>query len=179
MALLAPTSYLMDYENAERRRHPAIFGEAPSSAQLGPPLLARIYRDQLLDARTRSHYIELEQSFISLRDQLSALRSVKPGWDGYHAPAPNETTLAAAEAALNTFRSLNARPTAVLPSADGGVGICFTHNERYAHIEFENSGDAWALMYGSAGAPESWKLPSNDIESIRAAWTRISAYLQS
>ncbi len=179
MALLAPPSQIMDYENAERRRHPAIFGEAPSSTQLGPQRLDEIYLAQLLATSARSRYVELEQAFISLRDQLSALRSIETGWDSYRAPAPNEVALAAAEEALNTLRMLNARPDGVLPSADGGIGICFTQRGRYAHIEFENTGDVWTLMYGPTGTPDSWQLPSNNINSITAAWTRISAYLQS
>ena len=179
MALLAPPSQIMDYENAERRRHPAIFSEAPSSAQLGPQRLDEIYLAQLLASSARSCYVELEQAFISLRDQLSALRSIETGWDSYRAPAPNAVSLAAAEAALGTLRMLNARPDGVLPSADGGIGICFTQGGRYAHIEFENTGDAWTLMYGPTGTPESWQLPSNNADSITAAWARISAYLQS
>lgn len=169
----------MDFENAERRRYPAIFREAPSSRQLGPEPLDKIFLAQLLATSARSYYVELEQVFILLRDQLSALRSIEAGWDSYQAPAPNEIALAAGEEALNILRGLNVRPAGVLPSADGGIGICFTLSGRYAHIEFENTGDAWTLMYGPTGTPESWQLPSTNIDSISAAWTRISAFLQS
>jgi hypothetical protein len=179
MAHIAPPPpRLLDYENAERRRHPAIFREAPSSAQLGPDQLDLMYLSQLRAASDRSRYVELEQAFSQLRDQLSALRSLAAGWDGYRAPAPNEVAFAAAEAALGTLRRLNVRPAGILPSSDGGIGIYFSQNERYAHMELVNDGDTWVLMYGPAGTPESWQLPSSGADSIRDAWTSISAYLQ-
>ena len=177
MAFLASVQ-LADYENAERRRHPAIFLELPPSAQFGPQKTDEIYLRQLRASAERSRYVELEQAFTSLRDQLVTLRLLQNGWDSYRAPAPNGTALLAAEAALDVFRSLNVQPTAVLPSADGGVGICFARDQSYAHIEFENTGDAWVVVYGPNKSPETWQLLTRDIISLRAAWNRISAYLQ-
>jgi hypothetical protein len=177
MAYLA-SSQIMDYANVEKRRHPAIFHEAPSSAQLGPDRLDEIYLNQLRAARALSRYTELEQAFTSLRDQLSALYTLRPGWDSYHAPVPNAFTIESAERALNVLRRANAKPTAVLPAADGGVGICFVEKQRYAHIEFANDEEVWVLMYGPTGSPESWRLPSSNVDAIGEAWSRISAYLQ-
>jgi hypothetical protein len=169
MAYLAPApAQLMDYENAERGRHPAIFREAPSSAQLGPHRSDEPF----------SWYLELEQAFTSLRDQLSTLRALGVGWDGYRAPAPAATALEAAQRALAVLRLVNAKPSAVVPAVDGGVGICFVKENRYAHLEFANDGDVWVLMYGPTGSPESWQLASGDTGSIREGWTRISAHLQ-
>jgi hypothetical protein len=171
----------MDYDNAEKRRHPAIYGEVPSSPQLGPEgtWTERVFLSQLLAASNLSRYVELEQAFTLLKDQLSRLRTLKTDWDSYRAPAPNEGALAASEAALGVLRSLNVQPTAILPSADGGVGICFTQNQRYAHIEFENSGGTWVLTFGAETPAQTWQLPSNNEESIREVWGRISASLQS
>src|SRR5450756_1913049 len=132
MAYLAPAQ-LMDYENAERGCHPAIIREAPSAAQLGPHRLDEPY----------SWYMELEQAFTLLRDQLSALRALGVGWDGYRAPAPAASALEAAQRALTALRLVNAKPSAVVPAVDGGVGICFVKEDRYAHLEFANDGDAW------------------------------------
>lgn len=178
MAYLNPAQ-LMDFDNAERRRHPAIYREVPSSPQLGPGPTDRMFLGELLKASAQSRYLELEQKFAALRDQLSNLRSLETGWDSYSSPVPNAAAMAAADAALYVLRGLNAQPTAILPSADGGVGICFIQSEQYAHIEFENSGDAWALMYGPNNPPETWQLVSDDVGSIRDAWSRISARFQS
>jgi hypothetical protein len=169
----------MDFENADRRGHPAIFSEAPSSAQFGPVRLDAIYLGQLRATADRSRYMELELAFTSLRDQLSSLRALGAAWDGYRAPAPSAPALESAGRALRLLRVANAKPSVVLPSADGGVGICFVEEQRYAHMEFTNDGEAWVLMYGLTGPPESWQLHSGDADSISEAWNRISAYLQS
>ena len=158
MALLS-SAQMASYDNAERRRYPAIYREVSSSHQ--------------------SRYIELEQAFAALRDQLKKLRLLRANWDTYGAPAPNDVALAAADAALRMFRVMDVLPTRVLPSADGGIGILFTEREQYAHIEFENSGDTWVLIYGSNNPPITWQLPSGDPDSLREAWDRISASLQS
>jgi hypothetical protein len=177
MAFLAPQ--LVDFENAERRRHPAIFLELPPSAQFGPQKTDEIYLEQLRASAERSRYVELEQAFTSLRDQLVTLRSLENGWDSYRAAVPNRVALGAAEVALDVFRSLNVQPSAVLPSADGGVGICFTRDQGYAHIEFENTGDTWVMAYGANKAPETWQLLVRNANSLKGAWNHISAYLQS
>jgi len=178
MACVLPYHQL-DYENAERRRYPAIFREAPSSRQLGPQPLDEIYRDQLLSLTVDSRYFELEHVYTRLRDQLAALRLLPDGWDGYCAVAPNEVSIDIASRAIDVLRKANADPTAILPAADGGAGICFMKDEHYAHIEFGNSGEAWALMYGPSGPPQTWQLGSTNADAITATWTRINAYLQS
>ena len=179
MAQLAPTQ-LMDYENADRRRHPAIYCEAPSSHQLGSlNNLDYIYLNILRASADRSRFVELEQTYTQLRDELSKMRAQRAGWDGYDAPSPNDAAIEASEQALTVLRSENAKPTAILLSADGGVGICFVEQDRYAHMEFSNSGEVWVLMYGPHGDPETGQLPSSDAASIREGWTRIRAYLQS
>lgn len=173
---------LMDYDNAQRRRHPAIYGEVRSSPQLGAEgaeRTDRIFLKQLVSVAFGSRYIESEQRFNALRDQLTKLRHVGANWDGFDAPPPDADAIAAAESALNILRSLNALPTDVFPSADGGVGICFIQNERYAHIEFENSGGTWVLMYGPEKPTTTWQLRSNDADSFAGAWNEISANLQS
>ena len=178
MANLLPP-HLMDYENVERRRHPAIYREEKSSAQLGPVRLDKIFLNQLLKTSAASRYMELEQTFSELRDELKAVGTLKADWDSYDAPVPTATAVESADRALAVLRSLNAKPSAVLPAADGGVGICVVEEQRYAHLEFANDGDVWVLMYGPTGSPESWQLRSNDTDSISEGWTRISGYLQS
>ena len=172
MAYLAPAQ-LMDYENAARGRHPAIFREPPSSAQPGPRRLDELYLKQLRATSEGSWYMELEQAFTLLREQLSALRALGAGWDGYRAPAPAASALKAAQRALTVLRFVNAKPSAVVPAVDGGVGICFVRESRYAHIEFANDGDVWVVMYGPTGSPESWRLASSDTDSITQGWTQI------
>jgi len=167
-----------DYAVADRLRHPAIFGEMPSSAQVGPPRVDLLYREALLNAARHSEFNRRAQKFAALNDALARLRCCAFGWDGYDAPVPNANSIAAAENALRVLQRLNAEPAAVLPSADAGVGLCFTDNDRYAHIEFLNNGEAWALMYGQTDEPQSWQITANEDDGVRQAWNRISAFLQ-
>jgi hypothetical protein len=178
MPLLAPL-HLTDCENIERRRYPAIYREAPSSAQLGPDRLDVRFFNELRTVAINSRYTELEQAFSQLRDQITFLRSLSADWDSYGAPAPDMQSIDAADRALRTFREQNEKPTAVLPTTDGGVGICFVRGQFYSHIEFTNEGEVWAVMYGPTGQPESWQLPSSNPDSLIEGWTRISAHLQS
>lgn len=180
MAYATP-AHLVDYGGAERQRYPAIFTgvfrEVPPPPQLGPERTEEIFLSQII--AVRSHFVQLEQAFTELRDQLSRLRLLPTGWDSYGAPSPNETSLNAAETALSTLRRMNVQPTGIMPSSDGGVGIFFVRGDRYAHVEFENSGDTWVLMYGSDEPPKTWQLHTNDERALREAWGRISASLQS
>lgn len=178
MALLHP-SHLIDYDNTEQRRHAAINCEVRSSPQLGGERTEEIFLKQLQSVARGSRYVELEQQFNSLRDQLAMLRFMKPEWDINRTPVPNDVAISAAESALGVLRSLNALPTDILPSADGGIGICFIQNGHYAHIEFENSGEIWALMYGPETPAATWQLPSDDVSALAAAWDNIRANLQS
>jgi hypothetical protein len=172
MAFLSTTA-LLDYDNTDRR-HPAMYGEVASS---GPADLNFPYLDQLQLSAAMSQFVQVEQWYTSLRDQLNLLRGLRKGWDSYSAPTPNELAIEAANQALQTLRTLNATPTAILPSADGGVGICFSSRDRYAHFEFLNIGEVWVLTYGTIGSAETWQV-SRGPDSLTGAWTRISAYLQ-
>jgi hypothetical protein len=164
---------------ADRRRHPAIYREMPSSAQAGQDRVDELYLKELLETARNSEFTRRAQRFAALADDLAELRNSIIGWDGYDAPTPNENSLAAAENGLRFLKAINAEPTAVMPSADGGVGLCFMRNDRYAHIEFLNNGETWALMYSQMVEPQVWQLATNDDDSVGRTWTRIGAFLQS
>ena len=167
MAFLSTTA-LLDYDNADRR-HPATYGEAASS---GPADLNFPYLDQLQLSAAMSQYVQVEQWYTSLRDQLILLKGLHEGWDSYSAPAPNELAIETADRALKTLRALNAAPAAILPSADGGVGICFSGRDRYAHVEFLNIGDVWVLTYGMiTAAPVRSATSARCERSTRTAWS--------
>lgn len=179
MALLIPVDDLSDLMNADRRRHPAIYGEAPSSNQLGPDPTASRYLAELLESANGSASMRIEQAYSSLGDQLSSLKMLESGWDSYSAPKPSDSAINATEQALQDLRRLYAEPAAVMPSADGGVGICFVKGRRLAQVEFLNNGEAHALMYGGEGSPQAWQVPLERTDGIKQTWMTISAYLQS
>jgi hypothetical protein len=176
MALLVPTLY--DSISLDRR-HPAVYAEAPSSVQLGPDPIDRMYLKELLDAASRSASIRFEQLYSELFDQLVSLTRIERGWDSYSAPKPNPLAISTTKRVLEALRHLNAEPVAIMPSADGGAGICFMQGEKWAQFEILNNGEAHALMYGGVGSPQAWQIPIDQTDAVRQAWTRIGAYLQS
>jgi hypothetical protein len=165
-----------DLVNADTRRHPAVYGEAPSSGQLGDPQIDVIYLREL-QATASSTAIRREQLYSCLRDQLQSTAGLRRGWDSYSADAPTPLARRAAERALEILRHLNAEPVAILPSVDGGIGICFNNGGKYAQLEFLNDGEAHALLYGGPGNPQAWQINLAEEDSLREAWNRIGAYL--
>ncbi len=107
---------------------------------------------------------------------LSAAKLQKD-WDSYSADAPTPLAINAAERALEILRHLNAEPAAVLPSADGGVGICFNNGGKYGQLEFLNNGEAHALLYGGVDGPQAWQIDLTEPDAMREAWKRVRAYL--
>jgi|ERR1035441_2581592 hypothetical protein len=165
-----------DLMNADKRRHPAIYGEAPSSGQLGDPQIDAIYLREL-QASASSGAIRREQLYSSLRDQLLSTAGLRKGWDSYSADAPTPLARRAAEKALEILRHLYAEPAAILPSVDGGIGICFNNGGKYGQLEFLNDGEAHALLYGGPGDPQAWQINLAETDALREAWKRIGAYL--
>jgi len=172
---------IADLMNVDKRRHPAIFGEAPSSGQLGEPqidaiyLLDAIYLGEL-QASATSETIRREQLYSKLRDDLRLLERLEAGWE-HEVEAPTHLARREAERALEIFKHLNAEPVAVLPSVDGGVGICFNNREKYGQVEFLNNGEAHALLYGGPVGAQAWQINLGETNALREAWKRISVYL--
>jgi hypothetical protein len=174
MAILVAA--VMDQMSADRRRHPAIYAEAPSSAQQGLPEIDAIYLNELHSAASSSTF-RTEQIYFALLDQLRSTANLQPGWDSYMAEAPNPLARRAAEKALEILRHLKAEPAAVLPSADGGIGICFNNGTKYGQLEFLNNGEAHALIYGGEPAPQAWQIDLSQRDALTEAWKRIGAHL--
>lgn len=167
-----------DYLAADRRRHPAIYLEAPSSATIDPSRPTdRAFLTALQDLASGAIYVQVEQAYNARLDELSRLRVLENGWDSYGSAPPTEAAISLATRSLEALKQFLAIPAAIRPSNEGGVGVCFTEGAKYAHIEFLNNGEAYAVMYGSSDDPQVWEItePGN----AAAAWTRIRAYLQS
>jgi hypothetical protein len=146
----------------------------PSIAYLLADTPSRIVGASLYIPAT-AHVPEAIQAMISALDELSQLND---GWDSYDAPKPN---LAARESARHVLEILNGHnrlPTAVVPSAEGGVGFAFSGKaNRYADIECLNSGEMLAVISDRVSEPEVWTI---GIESTLAdTIERISTFLDA
>ncbi len=93
----------------------------------------------LLSDKTRE---SRDSASAELMKQLGALRSLKPGWDSYDAPPPHQQAIESARDFLGSVLASESAPAParVCASVEGGVGIVFQRDSRYADVEFLNDG---------------------------------------
>jgi hypothetical protein len=111
------------------------------------------------------------------RRRVYALANLRQNWDSYGAPVPNERSIANAIRVLDLLESLNLDPTRILPSAEGGVGICFVREDRYADIECSNDGEVLGVYYVGAQMPALLETDGTDA-SVSAALERIRNHIR-
>lgn len=102
------------------------------------------------------------RKFEALRTSLSKLEHLQANWDTYNAEAPSPGAIGRAENALSVIEEAGYIPSAVVPSGEGGVAICFSHKWGYADIEFFNSGETLAVAYRTNEDPEVWTLDDSE-----------------
>ena len=109
-----------------------------------------LYRQSNAKLRERSRISEflrvVEQQRL-LDQQIQKLRGLHRGWNSYDAEVPNATAFERTDQVLATAREHRIDVTRIVPSADGGIGICFVAGNRYAHIEASNDGELTLVMF--------------------------------
>ncbi len=118
----------------------------------------------------------LEERYSKFYQQLKRLEELKSKWDGYSAEKPNNLAISKARNILNTLRELDISPRAILPSAEGGVAICFTEGNRYADIECFNDGD---ILIGLSDPQSSPKVYETSMDNINKEILNIHGYLEA
>lgn len=135
--------------------------------------------DQLLqevfEESRESEYWRLFHLFTQARNQLHELALLGPNWDSYGAEPPNERARNAAETVLALLKATSLPPTRVVPSSEGGVGICFVDEDRYADFECFNDGEILAVRYRGTEEPIVWEVTLGE-EPIKAAIEQIRAH---
>lgn len=106
------------------------------------------------------------------------LRGLANGWDSYEAPAPNEWSVALADKFLDLLITEQLYPTSIMASAEGGVGVCFKVRDRYADLEFMNSGEVIGVRYEGKTQPTVWETDSSP-NALSESIKYIREYLQT
>lgn len=117
--------------------------------------------EQYYDAMLYREFWTIRQAlrkFEALRSSLSKLAHLPANWDTYNAEAPNTWAIQRAGSALSVIETAGYTPSAVVPSGEGGVAVCFSNESGYADIEFFNSGETLAVAYRANEDPEVWTL---------------------
>lgn len=110
--------------------------------------------------------------------RLAQLRAVQENWDSYGAPAPNAASIESARHVLDLMDLNDLIPTQILPSAEGGIGICFVKGDRYADIECSNDGEILGVYYTGKEMPRLLETDSTD-SSVKNAIQKIRDHLEA
>jgi hypothetical protein len=115
----------------------------------------------LIESRDSSEYVRRKIAQIELCAMMNQLASLPPNWDTFETERPSQQAIAAATGIAESFINFGLVPDAIVPSAEGGVAVCFLRNQKYADIECLNSGEVLAVRYSSQDDPQAWAVRAN------------------
>jgi hypothetical protein len=141
-------------------------------------VLARYRRNEtdILASRQGSSFIRRMMIAWQMREKLLEAARVPHDCDSLCAEPPNRSAVAIAADVLASLVRSDLVPDGILPSAEGGIAICFVQGDKYADIECLNSGEVLAVTSTRHERPYVWSLDKNSVDSDSAAQT-ISTYL--
>jgi hypothetical protein len=132
----------------------------PTSGSL-PIEVTRISREREL-AYLLNMY--LRPKFQKAQKDLNDMSDLSWNWDTYGADPPAPQTINQALELLVHLEQRSFAPTRVVPSAEGGVAVLFTRGDRYADIEFLNTGEVLAVTYAGKAEPDVWEIAQEPLE---------------
>ncbi len=153
----------------------------PKYEEIASDSIAAGYRAmaaEMVEARERSEYLRRELTRTEVRKRLAGLVRLRGNWDTYGSEAPSRDSVEAAGKIAEACIDEGLYPDAIVPSAEGGVALCFVRHGRYADIELFNSGEILAVRYSKDEDPVSWTVEKNlgaTYDAIRAISKYISA----
>lgn len=107
--------------------------------------------------------------------KLNEITGEDADWEASGSHPPNQLSKDLALRVLEASLLMgHMRPTYVTASAEGGVGIVYRSNIRYAAVECLNSGEMWLLWYDENGTPRSRQIEDNSKE-INNALAEVTA----
>ena len=104
---------------------------------------------------------------------LNEMNGLDVDWEAIESEPPNATSKDVALRILDrSFLIDRVRPSYTTASAEGGVGIVYRSQDKYAAIECLNSGAVWLLWYDQQGNPCSREIEDNTvaIETARSGF---------
>ena len=113
---------------------------------------------------------------VKAKLKLWELSILKSNWDSYGAPTPNGVALRNATRILELLRPFDLALANIMPSAEGGIGICFAQDGRYADIELSNDGEILGVRYVGMETPVLIDVDKTD-DSIKAALQEIRDHM--
>ena len=114
---------------------------------------------------------------VDAQNQLRKLATLSSNWDSYGAPAPSATSIENVVRILEHMRFFDLALAKLVPSAEGGIAICFAKGDRYADIEATNDGSILGVRYVGMHSPVLIEVNESDA-SIDAALAEIREHIR-
>lgn len=92
-----------------------------------------------------------------MNEVIDAMALLRDDWDSYGALPPTRECREKVKKLLEAISSV-LTPTRIVPSAEGGIGLCFYVEKRYGDVEFLNSGEVLACTSDGSGNPIVWEV---------------------
>src|SRR5262249_130159 len=124
-----------------------------------------------------TEWLSVFSTRLAALQRLRDLEWLQWGWDSYNAPPPSRTATQNASRVVALIEGSDLAALRVIPSADGGVALCFIRGDRYADLECSNDGDVFGVRYVGKETPSLLSTDSSD-DSIRAALSVIQEHIR-
>ncbi len=119
------------------------------------------FRDDLLRRIEQSTFWSIKYGLFDAEAELDRISNLGQDWDSYGAEPPSADAARVSRDILRELAGALVLPTAIVPSAEGGVSIYFMSGNRTAYIETDNQGSQALVMYDQQGNTEVLELGSD------------------
>jgi hypothetical protein len=110
--------------------------------------------------------------------RIFEIATLKSNWGSYGAPSPNRDAFSNALRILKLVNPADLDALTVVPSAEGGIALCFKAGDRYADIEALNDGSILGVRYVGMDTPVLISMDGSDY-SIGTALEEIRNHISS
>jgi hypothetical protein len=136
------------------------------------PVVSAAERQTLDIEKLSAHELRLDV----LNAKLERVALLEADWDSYGAAVPSKLAISRAEQGLRLSRLLRQLPTTIVPSAEGGLALCWDSHAKHGYIEYANDATVLLALYdrNSEAAVEEI---SPSLDSVTSAINKIRQYL--
>ena len=147
----------------ELRVRGELFGDATSVTSRS---VQRFIREAFSSVENDLRLSPMVERYSSLLAKIDRLKSLSSNWDSYAAPGPSPSTRVSADKVVRRAFEMHCLPDAVVPSAEGGVAVCWDSLQKHAYIEFDNDGTAIYARYRENDEPVLREFSVEDLDAI-------------
>ena len=132
-------------------------------------------KDDWLRRLGQSTFLTIKYGLIDAEGALDRISHMGRDWDSYGADPPGANAIQASRRILEELAGAMILPSAIVPSAEGGISIYFMTGDRTVYVESYNQGLQALVMYDQNGSPDVLEI-GRDIPLCEVG-ARILAYL--